>query len=294
MDGLVVEKDDFSFSLGGNISLNKSKIQDLGSLSTTSVWLDGKLQDRPLYFGSNISTGTNFKAPANIFIQGEEVGLLWGYKTNGIYEDQAAADAGPTHGTVPNLAGDVIFVDTDGNGVITDADKTNIGNPNPDFTYGINANLTYKNFGLSMLFNGVQGNDIINGNLLVEGNAVGNSRNVRPNTYLDAWSPTNTTGKFPRIGSETATTRPTDRLVEDGSYFRLNNITLSYDLNLKEKSLLHSVRIYASGNNVFTITDYSGYDPELTSYLYDGTILGVDWVGTPNVSSYVIGINLKF
>ena len=294
INGLVVENEDFSFSLGGNISLNKSKIQDLGTLPLSSVWLDGKLVDKRLYYGSNISTGTNFKAPANIFVEGEEVGLLWGFKTNGIYQDQAAADAGPTHGNVSNLAGDVIYVDTDGDGFITDSDKTNIGNPNPDFTYGINANLTYKNFSLSMLFNGVEGNDILNGNLLVEGNAVGNSRNVRQDTYHNAWSPTNITGTYPRIGSESATTRPTDRIVEDGSYFRLNNITLSYDLDLNEKSFIDSIRMYASGNNVFTITDYSGYDPELTSFLYDGTILGVDWVGTPNVSSYVIGLNIKF
>lgn len=293
-DGLIVDKENFSFSIGGNISFNKSRIQDLEALPPSDIWIDGVLVSTPYYLGSNVSTGNNFKAPANAFIQGEEVGLFWGYKTNGIYQDQAAADAGPTHGTAPNLAGDVAYVDIDGDGFITADDRTNIGNPNPDFTYGINTNLTYKNFTLSMLFNGVEGNEIVNGNLLVEGNAQGSSRNIRQDTYHDAWSLTNPTGSYPRITSESATTRPTDRLVEDGSYFRLNNITLSYDLDLGDKTFIQGVRLYASGNNVFTITNYSGYDPELTSFLYDGTILGVDWNGTPNVSSYVIGANIKF
>ena len=293
LDGLIVNNDDFSFELGGNISFNKSQIQDLEALPGSDIWIDGNIVNTPYYLGSNVSSGNSFKAPANAFIQGEEVGLIWGYKTNGIYQDQAAADAGPTHGSVGNLAGDVAYVDVDGDGFITLADRTNIGNPNPDFTYGINANLRYKNFSLSMLFNGVEGNDIVNGNLLVEGNASGTGRNIRPNAYHDAWSLTNPTGNYPRLRSESATARFTDRIVEDGSYFRLNNVTLSYDLDVKE-SFFQGIRLFASGNNVFTITDYSGYDPELTSFLYDGTIMGVDWVGTPNVSSYVLGVNIKF
>lgn len=294
IDALVVNSDNFSFTIGGNVSFNKSKITNLQALPESNIYVNGQEVSASYYLGSSVSTGNNFKSPANIFIQGQEVGLFWGFKTAGIYQDQAAADAGPTYTGNPNLAGDVIFVDVNGDGNINDLDKTNIGNPNPDFTYGLNANFKYKNLSLSMLFNGVQGNDILNGNLLVENNAEGTSNNVRPNTFLNAWSPTNLTGTYPRVGSITAATVPTDRLIEDGSYFRLNNITLSYDLEITNASFINSVRLFASGNNVFTITDYSGYDPELTSFLYDGTILGVDWVGTPNVSSFVIGANIKF
>lgn len=294
INGLVINNDNFSFSLGGNISMIKSKIVDLQSLPPSDIYIDGNKVSTSYYLGNNVSTGNNFKAPANAFIEGQEVGLFWGYRTAGIYKDQAAADAGPTVNGNPNLAGDVIFVDVDGDGNVNDSDKTNIGNPNPDFTYGINANLTYKNFSLSMLFNGVEGNEILNGNLLVENNAAGTGNNIRPAAFYDAWSPTNTTGLFPRVGSITATNVPTDRLIEDGSYFRLNNITLGYDLDMKAGSFINSIKFFASGNNVFTITNYSGYDPELTSFLYEGTILGVDWVGTPNVSSFVIGANFKF
>lgn len=294
IDGLIIDKEDFSFSIGGNISFNKSKITDLSAIPPNAIYIDGELETVSAYLGSSVSTGNNFKSPANIFIEGEEVGLFWGYETAGIYQDQASADAGPTYNGNPNLAGDVIFVDVNGDGNINDGDKTNIGNPNADFVYGINANLTYKGFSLSMLFNGVQGNEILNGNLLIEDFAVGSGNNIRPEAYYDAWSDTNTTGAFPRIGSITATNVPTDRLIEDGSYFRLNNITLAYDIVLPEKSPLKLVNLYVAGNNVFTITNYSGYDPELTSFLYDGTIQGVDWVGTPNISSFVLGLNLKF
>ena len=294
IDGLVVNNDNLSFTVGGNISLNKSKITNLEALPSNDIYINGSIINTPFYLGSNVSTGNNFKSPANAFIQGQEVGLFWGYKTNGIYQDQASADAGPTFNGNPNLAGDVNFVDVNGDGNINDLDKTNIGNPNPDFTYGINTNLTYKNFTLSMLFNGVVGNDILNGNLLVEANAQGTSNNIRPEAYNDAWSATNPTGAYPRVGSITATNVPTDRLIEDGSYFRLNNVTLGYDFDMPENSFFSSFKLFASGNNLLTITNYSGYDPELTSFLYDGTILGVDWVGTPNTSSFVIGANIKF
>ncbi len=294
IDGLIVNNDDFTFSIGGNISFNQSKITDLQALPASDIYIDGQAVNTPFYLGSAVSTGNNFKSPANAFIQGQEVGLFWGYKTDGIYQDQIAADAGPTFNSNPNLAGDVIFVDVNGDGNINDLDKTNIGNPNPDFTYGINTNLTYKNFTLSALFNGVVGNDILNGNLLVESNAQGGSNNIRPEAYLDAWSTTNPTGKYPRVGSLTATNVPSDRLIENGSFFRLNNVTIGYDFDMPEKSFFTSFKLFASGNNLLTITNYSGYDPELTSFLYDGTILGVDWVGTPNTSSFVIGANIKF
>ncbi len=294
LDAVIVETDDFSFSLGGNFSINRSEITDLEALVPSEIYIDGELVNVSHYFGNNVSSGNNFKSPSNAFIQGQPIGLHWGYQTDGIYKDQAAADAGPTWQGADNKAGDVIFVDLNGDGNVNDADKTNIGNPNPTFTYGINSNLSYKNFNLSMLFVGVEGNDILNGNLLTENIAgVSGGNNIRPAAYFDAWSVQNPNGAFPRLGSATSSDVPSDRLIEDGSYFRLSNVTLSYDLNF-EHSFMNSLKMYVSGNNLFTITDYSGYDPELTSFLFDGTIIGVDWLGTPNVSSFVIGVNLKF
>ncbi len=294
LDALLVDKEDLKFSIGGNISFNRNEVTNLGSLPKRDIYLNGELQNVSFYLGNGVSTGNNFKSPSNIFVEGQPVGLFWGYETNGIYQDDSQAAAGPTFQGNDNLAGDVVFIDQNGDGNVNDDDKTNIGNPNADFTFGFNTNLEYKNFNFSMLFNGSKGNDILNGNLLVENNAVGINKNIRPDAYLDAWSIENPTGAYPRVGSISSTTVPTDRLIEDGSYIRLSNATIGYTVDLKEISFLDNIKVYVSGHNLFTITDYSGYDPEVTSYLYDGTIIGVDWVGTPNVTSFLLGINIKF
>jgi len=295
LNALLVNSDNFSFSLGGNISFNKSEITDLSELPTSDIYIDGELANVSYYLGNNVSTSNNFKHPANAFIEGQPIGLFWGYQTNGIYTSQEAADAGPTFEGSENFAGDVIFVDLNGDGNVNGDDLTNIGDPNADFAYGINSYLTLGNFSLDMLFTGVYGNDILNGNLLLEDVALtSSSKNIRPAAYYEAWSVDNPTGTYPRIGSIPGSEDPSDRIVEDGTYFRLSNITLSYDLEFDKKTFVNDLKVYVSGNNVFTITDYSGYDPELTSYLYDGTIIGVDWVGTPNVSSFVLGLNIKF
>jgi TonB-linked SusC/RagA family outer membrane protein len=292
LDLLIIDKNDFKFSVGGNMSFNRNEVTNLGSLPKGDIYLNGEMQNVAFYLGNGISSGNNFKSPANIFIDGEAIGLFWGYQTDGIYATQAAADAGPTWGNNANEPGDVIFIDNNGDGFINDDDKTNIGDPNSDFVYGFNANITYKNFDFTMLFVGSKGNQILNGNLLVENVAAGNSKNIRPDAYFDAWTPENTDAAYPRISSLSSTTVPSDRLIEDGSYLRLSNVTLGYNIDLK--GTLSTVRIYIAGNNLFTITDYSGFDPEITSYLYDGTIIGVDWLSTANITNYLLGINLKF
>jgi len=294
LGAVIIDKKDFSWSVGGNISFNKTTVSDLGSLPANDIYLNGEVQNVSYYMGNSISSGNNFKSPANIFIEGEEIGLFWGYQTNGIYTSQGAADLGPTWGSNPNKAGDVIFVDTNGDGVINDDDKTNIGNPNADYVYGFDTRFEYKDFSLSALFVGSEGNEILNGNLLTENVASGEQKNIRPEAYFDAWTPENTLGAYPAMGSLSSTTVPSDRLIEDGSYLRLSNITLSYNFEVGEKSVIDNVNIYVAGNNLITITDYSGYDPEITSYLYDGTIVGVDWLSTPNVSSFLLGVNVKF
>ncbi len=293
VNALAIDKKDFSVNIGANISINRNKITDLSALPPSEIWLNGEKQMVSYYLGNKVSTGNNFKSPANAFIEGQPAGLFWGYKTDGIYETQAEANAGPHFNGVANQAGDVKFVDINGDGLITDADKTNIGDPNPDFTYGFNANITFKNLTLNMLFNGTYGNDIMNGNLMVEDYAAGTWQNIRPDAYNDAWRPDNTDASHPRVGYVMTSELPTDRLVEDGSYLRLKNITLNYDFKFKKNPIIKSAGVYISANNLFTITNYSGYDPEITSFLYDGTILGVDWLSTPNIMTYSLGVNIK-
>jgi hypothetical protein len=245
------------------------------------------------YMGNGVSSGQYLHLPVNVFMEGKAPGLFWGYETNGIYQDQAAATAGPTFQGTANQAGDVIYVDHSGDGNISDADRTVVGNPNPDFNYGIDFNVNYKRLSLKVLFDGVSGNDIINGYNTQLAFAEGQGNNILKEAYEKAWRTDAPSNAYPRIGYTFASGIFTDRIVEDGSYLRLNNVTLGYDLPVKSK-VFHNINMYVSGRNLFYLTDYTGYEPQVTSFQRDGTIMGVDWVGTPNVKTFLFGINVTF
>lgn len=292
LNALIVNKKDFTIEAGGHISVNRNKVLELG-VPSAPVWLDGQQSDEVFYLGNNVSTGTYFKAPANIFMEGQPIGMFWGYETNGVYQDQSMADAGPTYFGTPNQAGDLIFVDQNGDGNIGIEDRTFIGNPNPDFTYGFDFVITWNNFTLKALFDGVYGNDIANGYNLELGFTDGLTKNVLTAAYKDAWRADAPSNLYTRVGYTQMNQGFSDRIVEDGSYLRLNNITLGYDIPFSNAAI-SNVNLYVSGKNLIYITDYSGYNPQVTSFLNDGTIMGVDWVGTPNVRSVLLGINVTF
>jgi TonB-linked SusC/RagA family outer membrane protein len=145
-----ISTDDLDISIGGNIAFNETRIEGLSSQSLSSVLLNGNYQDRRFYLGNTISRGNYFKYPANIFIEGEETALFYGFETDGIYQ------TGDT--TIGNAqAGDVRIIDQNGDNVINLLDRTVIGNPNPDYTFGINLSVRFKSFSLSALVNGVYG-----------------------------------------------------------------------------------------------------------------------------------------
>jgi TonB-linked SusC/RagA family outer membrane protein len=285
-----ISTDDLDISIGGNIAFNETRIEGLSSQSLSSVLLNGNYQDRRFYLGNTISRGNYFKYPANIFIEGEETALFYGFETDGIYQ------TGDT--TIGNAqAGDVRIIDQNGDNVINLLDRTVIGNPNPDYTFGINLSVRFKSFSLSALVNGVYGNDIINGNLIQMGNAEGLFRNILSDAYHGAWRPEKPSNSYPRIGylgnDGPEFLAISDRYVEDGSYLRLNNITLGYDLPIKQNNTIKSANIYVTGQNLLTLTNYSGYDPEITSFMWTGLINGVDWNGPPNSKNILIGLNIN-
>jgi len=292
LDGLIVKKNDFTVSAGGHFSVNRNKVLELG-LTPSTVWINGQESAEVYYLGNNVSTGTYFKAPANIFMEGQPIGMFWGYQTNGVYQDQEAADAGPTYFGTPNQAGDLIFVDQSGDGNIGIEDRTFIGNPNPDFTYGFDFTVTWKNFTLKALFDGVHGNDVANGYNLELAFVDGQTKNALTEAYVNAWRTDQPNNTHPRIGFTMMNQGFPDVIVEDGSFLRLNNVTLGYDIPF-ENSSLSNINLYVSGQNLLYFTNYSGYNPQVTSFLYDGTIMGVDWVGTPNVRTVLLGINVTF
>lgn len=286
-----ISTDDLEISFGGNIAFNETRIEGLSSQPLSPILIDGSYADRRFYLGNTISRGNYFKYPANIFIEGEETALFYGFETDGIYQ------TGDT--TVGNAqAGDVRIIDQNGDNVIDISDRTIIGNPNPDYTFGINLSVRYKAFSLSALVNGVYGNDIINGNLIQMGNAEGLFRNILSDAYHGAWRPEKPSNSYPRIGylgnDGPEFLAISDRYVEDGSYLRLNNITLGYDLPINQNNTIKGANIYVTGQNLLTLTNYSGYDPEITSFMWTGLINGVDWNGPPNSRNILIGLNLNF
>ena len=298
----IVDTPDFKFSIGGNIAFNRTKITNLG-IPVSDVFIDGSMQQRSFYLGNQISTGLYFKYPANIFIEGEESALFYGFETDGIYQED---DDFPIAGNQP---GDLKIIDQNGDGNIDENDRTIIGNPNPDYTFGGTLNLSFKNWSLSALFSGVQGNDVINGWTADVGGVEGTFINVFEAGYVNAWRPDAPSNTYPRLGYSNRTPINTndasitndpgrampDTFIEDGSFVRLKNITLGYDIPVKDFSSIFSrFNVYVSAQNLITWTDYSGYDPEISSFLYDGTRTGIDWYGPPNVRMFTLGLNIDF
>ncbi|NGP77353.1 TonB-dependent receptor [Balneolaceae bacterium YR4-1] len=288
LNGNVIQKKDFTINVGGNISFNRNEILDLG-LST------GDFGGRELeaFLGSEVSGGSYFKTPANIFAVGQPVGVFWGYQTDGIIQTQEEAQNAPTYQGITAQAGDIKYIDRNGDGNIDPNDKTIIGDPNPDYSFGINSSITYKNISLDFYIDAIQNFDIANGNLLREAYAEGNAENIRSEAYYDAWRPDNQDGAYPRIGYTYRGDFP-DFIVEDGSFIRLSNVTLSYNVPVSKISFLRGLNVYTTGNNLVTITDYSGWDPEVNAFPWDGTRIGVDYNTYPKMKSIIFGVNLKF
>ncbi len=296
LDFAIVDSGDFSLNIGGNIAFNKTEIQNLGLTPGNVLVANGdgtyNTEKRAHYFGNTPSRGNSIKFPVNIFMEGEEVGLFYGWKTDGIFQ---SGDQMYTINGAMSQPGDIKVLDLNGDGQVNLDDRTVIGNPNPDFIYGVNLDFSYKSLSVSALFNGVSGNEIVNGNLYRMGWAEGTYRNVLSDAYHDRWTESNPTNEYPRLGySANLFGALMDRVIEDGTYLRLNNVTVSYDVPMNSVTFIESANVYVTGQNLFTWTDYSGYDPEITSFLYDGLIQGTDWNNKPNSQSFLVGINLNF
>ncbi len=293
----AINAGDFNLSVGGNIAFNKTKIENLG-LTPSDVLLPFNnggngysIQSRGLYYGNEVSRGNAVKFPMNIFIEGEESALFYGWKTDGIFQE---GDEFYTINGNMAQAGDIKVLDINGDGVVDLNDRTIIGNPNPDYTYGFNVDMNFKRFSLSMLFNGVGGNDIVNANMYRFGWAEGTYRNILADAWNDRWTPENTNAAYPRLMYDSRLYPALmDNTIEDGSYLRLKNVSLGYDLDVDSINFIDSARVSFTGINLFTWTNYSGYDPEITSFLWDGLIQGTDWNNKPNSKTFLIGLNVE-
>ncbi len=234
---------------------------------------------------------------------GEEVGLFWGFDYAGVYQGgDFPAGTATFEGGVP---GDPLFADLpdeetgEVDGVITESDRGIIGNPNPNFNFGITNNFSYGGFDLSIFFQGAQGGDIFNLNdvQLTNGDA-----NATRDYVNNAWTPTNTDTNTPRVGNN-SNREISSRFVEDGSYVRLKNIALGYNLgsSVVNKIGVEGIRISVSAQNLLTFTDYSGLDPEVNFFGAAGdnntssnTVRGFDFGNYPTIRSYNLNLNVKF
>ena len=247
---------------------NKNKIKDLNS-------------DVPYYINQINNSYVTMLAkdyPINVF---------YGYVTDGIFQNQSEVN---THAVQPGAEpGDIRFRDLNNDGVINDSDRTVIGNPNPSWLFSMNNGLSYKGFELSVFLQGIAGNKIYNANN-IDNTGMAAAYN-QTTDVLKRWQGEGTSNSMPRavFGDPNQNTRVSDRFVENGSYLRLKNITLSYTFPKQwlQKAQIENARLSLSCENVATITGYSGFDPEVG-------INGIDQNRYPISRTFSLGLNFNF
>lgn len=204
--------------------------------------------------------------------EGEPVGIFYGYSCLGV---------DPTTGML-------VYEDVDKDGKLTSADRKKIGDPNPDFIYGITNNFAYKNFDLSVFLQGVQGNDVFNGSNIYLASGVGEDNQLA--IMADRWKKPGDITKIPKEGDQ----RKSSRFIENGSFMRIKNVTLGYNVpqKLLRQAKIKTARVYASGQNLFTFTTYTGMDPEVNYYSNDNIVMGTDFFTYPQSRTIIIGVNI--
>jgi TonB-linked SusC/RagA family outer membrane protein len=282
LDGSIIQNDNFTLELSGNISINRNKVMDMGGASTI------------------LTNGAERSYKTHITQEGYPVGMFYGFKVLGqVTEDNINSVAPSASSTNPLKVGDLYFEDVDGNGIVDDNDKTVIGTPHPDFTYGFALNTSYKTFDFRASFNGSQGNQVLDGQdyYLFNMEGSGNQYVEAADRYRNAANPgSGEVYRASRAGTQSNSTRLSTFYIQDGSYFRLTNVTLGYTFPKSVSSNLKvsNIRVYASVDNVFTITDYKGYNPEVDYSGGSNLTPGVDYGNYPLARTYNLGVKLTF
>ncbi|MDR3713582.1 MAG: TonB-dependent receptor [Puia sp.] len=227
---------------------------------------------------------------------GLPVGTFWGYSTDGLLttSDVYGSKSVAKLAGVSQQTGDRKYVDYNGDGVVTTADKHNLGSAQPKFTASFNNTFTYRNFDLSIFLQGSFGNKIFN--LLQQQLEKTTTTSNVSTVLLDRWdSVANPKGKYPKVVNAPVV-QVADIYIEDGSYIRLKNVTLGYNFpqDLASKILAKQIRIYVSAQNLFTITHYRGLDPEANFYDQNNLQPGIDYGIYPNYRTYTVGVNVTF
>jgi TonB-linked SusC/RagA family outer membrane protein len=282
LDGRVIDNADFSLGLSGNISINRNKVLDMGGANTI------------------LTNGAERSYRTHITQEGYPVGMFYGFKALGLVTEQNISSVAPSSAsTNPLRVGDLYYEDVDGNGIVNDADKRVIGSPHPDFTYGFGLNATLKSFDLRASFNGSQGNKVLDGQdyYLFNMEGSGNQYVEVADRYRSPAQPgSGDVYRASRAGTQSNSTRLSTFYIQDGSYLRCTNITLGYNVQktVASKLKVSNIRVFASVDNAFTITNYKGYNPEVDYNGGSNLTPGVDYGNYPLARNYNLGVKLTF
>jgi len=268
----------FNWSSSLNFSINRNKVLDLGGLD--------------MILNNNITSGLNGGVAFSVLKVGEPIGSFYGYRFDGLYQTPAEVAAANTGATA--LLGYMRYEDINGDKILDGNDRTVIGSAQPKFIAGLTNNFSYKGFDLNIFLQGSYGNKILFLHRidLESMKAVNNGSAVS----LTRWTGPGTTNYMPRAYRQAPREPVSSRLVENGSYLRCRNLTLGYTLpGSALKSIgLKFVRLYVSAQNLFTITDYTGFDPEVSAYGQNNLAPGVDLSTYPSSKTFLFGLNIEF
>lgn len=281
----VESKDNsFGWTTSFNISANRNKVLDLGQ----QVGTDGVSTSRSI-----IPSPPNDYSISQV---GQPLGAFYGYVTQSIVQSDAEGQGLPTQNGNKLKAGDQRFQDLNGDGVIDPKDRTVIGNPNPKAFGGVTNNFSYMGIELSVFFQGSFGNQIYNQNRQILESQSDPLNQLT--TVLNHWTPTNTNTDIPRPvrNDPNGNNRFSNRWLEDGSYVRLKNLTLAYNVPaaFSSHAAIKNLRVYLTAQNLVTWTHYSGYDPEVSADPFSSTGFGRDYGVYPQARTYTVGLNANF
>lgn len=273
LSGVIVRQGDFKWTSTANFSAIRNKVLDLGRIEQI---VSGNVQ----------SVGNTI-----IIRKGEPLAAYYGYVVDGIYQNaeeiknSAEPNAKPGYPRMKDLNGD---------GKITTADQTIIGSPFPDFTYGWQNSFSYKAFRLDVFFQGQQGSNLLNINVIESLYPTNFRRNALSELALNRWTPTNTDTQWASGVNPTAWGggKVNSMVMQDASYLRLKNVQLGYQVPLKNTTSISSLRLFATGQNLFTWTNYIGFDPEANSF--GNSNIRIDYSSYPMARMYTFGLNAGF
>tara|TARA_R100000935_G_C2842035_1_gene171914 strand:- start:24943 stop:28350 length:3408 start_codon:yes stop_codon:yes gene_type:complete len=265
--------DNFKWDTSLNFSAIKNEVVDLGRIE------------------SIVTGGVQAVGNTAIIQEGAPLASYYGYVVTGIFQETDDITNSPQPTAQPGFP---IFEDRNGDGAITPADQTIIGTPYPDFTYGIQNSISYKNLKLDFFFQGQAGVDLLNINVIESLYPANFRRNRLAYHMLDRWTPQNANTKWPSGVNPNAygAGKVNTLTIQDASYLRLKNVRLSYNVPVQNIDFLNSLQVYVTGQNLFTITDYIGFDPEANSF--GGSNVRIDYSSYPLARTYMVGLTANF